>query len=92
MLSQLIIRSVQAFSDDTAAPPYEKKLSEFAAIIQQIFFAKISYIERNYAIIILNSYPRVAQNLDIQLGKSKCNTYPFSYFTLLLYKNKPLNV
>ena len=65
MQSQPIIRSVQSFSDDTAAPPYEKKLSEFAAIIQQVFFAKFSYIERNYAILTLNSYPRVAQNLDI---------------------------
>ena len=55
---------MQAFSDDTTAPPYEKKLGEFAAIIQQVFLPNLvtlteprnTYIEQLW----------VTQNLDIQ--------------------------
>ena len=47
MQSQLIIRSVQAFSDETTAPPYEKKLGEFAAIIQQVFLPNLVTLKEN---------------------------------------------
>ena len=49
------------------------------------FFAQFSYIERKYAILTLNSFLRVTQNLNIYLTKRGSNTYTFLFFILYFW-------